>query len=362
MKNNFYVAIMAGGIGSRFWPKSREHYPKQFLDILGTGQTLIQATYERFKAIVPEDHIYIVTGEAYKELVKEQLPTVQDFQIVAEPKRCNTGPCVAYIAHKLSAKDPNATFVVAPSDHLVTDTPTFVEVVQKGLTFAAKNKVLLTLGIKPHRPHTGYGYIQYDDDKQAETGIYEVKTFTEKPSKEIAQTFFESGDFLWNSGIFIWSASTIIRSFAEFQPDVYHIFQEGNDQYNTPAESSFIAKAYEKTKSISIDYAIMEHAKNVLVIPTSFGWSDLGTWLSLWEKHPKDYLNNSLHEGNVVTYDCTDCIVKVPKNKLVVLQGLEQYCVVDTNDVLLVCRMDNDKLIKSITGDIQKRADGKKYL
>lgn len=357
---NNYIAIMAGGIGSRFWPKSRESLPKQFLDILGTGQTLIQATYERFKRIVAEDHIYIITGENYVDLVKEQLPGIQDFQIVAEPARRNTGPCVAYIAHKLYDLNPQANFVVAPSDHLITETEEFARVIQKGLAFANKYDELVTLGIRPTRADTGYGYIQYlDEVSDKGEGVYKVKTFTEKPSFEIAKTLLESGDFLWNAGIFIWSAPSIIRSFERYQSELNDLFVAGYGRYNTAAEADFIVDAYAQCKNISIDYAIMEYADNVCVIPASFGWSDLGTWTSLWEQSERDRLGNAA-KGNVIFYDSTHCLAVGNGKKMIVIQGLEECCIVDTEDVLLICKLADEQKIKEINMDI-KHLKGKVF-
>ncbi len=358
MSNN-YIGIMAGGIGSRFWPQSRQKRPKQFLDILGTGKTLIQSTYERFKKIVPEDHIYIITGQNYVALVKEQLPTIQDHQIIAEPSRRNTGPCVAYMAHKLHALNPQANFVIAPSDHLITEEDVFATAINKALQFANSYDSLVTLGIRPTRPDTGYGYIQYLDNSE-KNEIYRVKTFTEKPSYEIAKTFLESGDFLWNSGIFIWSVGSILAAFAKYQPDINDLFKEGTDLYNTPQETAFIENTYAQCRNISIDYAIMEYANNVFVIPASFGWSDLGTWTSLWEKYPKDYANNSVAD-NVLLYDSAGCMVMAPDKKLVIVQGLEDCCVVDTEDVLLICKLADEQKIKDINAEV-KRIKGKEYL
>ncbi|MGB1241032.1 MAG: mannose-1-phosphate guanylyltransferase [Chitinophagales bacterium] len=359
---NFYVAIMAGGIGSRFWPQSRVHRPKQFLDILGTGKTLIQMTYERFAKIVPEDHIYIITGEMYVEEMKNQLPTIQDFQIVAEPARRNTGPCVAYIAYKLAAINPDATFIVAPSDHLILEPEAFSTQINTALQFAAKEDALVTLGIKPHRPDTGYGYIQYDEDKQ-EGELYKVKTFTEKPNLELAETFLKSGDFLWNSGIFIWNVQRIIHSFRTYAAEISELFEGEGSQtaYNTEEEKAFVEKVYSLCKNISIDYAVMEHAQNVYVLPSSFGWNDLGTWTSLWENHEKDYFGNAIEGENVMVYNTQNCVVTAPKGKMVVVQGLEGYCVVDTEDVLMICRMKDEQKIKQINADI-KKTKGTQYL
>ncbi|MEZ4886792.1 MAG: mannose-1-phosphate guanylyltransferase [Chitinophagales bacterium] len=360
--NNFYVAIMAGGIGSRFWPQSRVHRPKQFLDILGTGKTLIQMTYERFAKIVPEDHIYIITGEMYVEEMKKQLPTIQDFQIVAEPARRNTGPCVAYIAYKLAAINPNATFIVAPSDHLILEADAFAAHIHKALNFAANKDALVTLGIKPHRPDTGYGYIQYDEDKQVDE-LYKVKTFTEKPNLELAEAFLKSGDFLWNSGIFIWHVQHIIASFRNYASEINELFEVGVKEavYNTDKETDFVHKTYSLCKNISIDYAVMEHAENVYVLPSSFGWNDLGTWTSLWENHDKDYFGNAVEGENVMLYDTQNCVVMAPNQKMVVLQGVKGLCVVDTEDVLMICKMKDEQKIKQINADI-KDTKGTLYL
>lgn len=354
--SNFYVAIMAGGIGSRFWPQSRVHRPKQFLDILGTGKTLIQMTYERFTKIVPESHIYIITGEMYVEEMKNQLPTIQDFQIVAEPARRNTGPCVAYIAYKLAAINPKATFIVAPSDHLILEHEAFSNCIYTALDFAESQDALVTLGIKPHRPDTGYGYIQYLDDEPSGE-LYKVKTFTEKPNLELAQAFLKSGDFLWNSGIFIWNVQQIIAAFRNHAGEISELFEVENPSeiYNTDKETEFVHKAYSLCKNISIDYAIMEHAENVHVLPSSFGWNDLGTWTSLWENHEKDYFDNAVEGENVMVYDTQNCVIMTNSNdKMIVVQGLEGYCVVDTEDVLMICRMKDEQKIKQINNDIKK--------
>ncbi len=353
MKNR-YVAIMAGGIGSRFWPKSRKNYPKQFLDILGTGETLIQTTYKRFQKLVPEENIFIVTGTDYVSLIKEQIPTINDRQILAEPARRNTAPCIAYMASKLAAIDPDATFVVAPSDHLITEQAHFLEILESALGFAYRSDTMVTLGIKPHTPHTGYGYIQYDLDGSSQDNVFKVKTFTEKPSLEMAKTFVESGEFLWNSGIFVWHVKTIMDAFKEFQPEIYEVFAEGANFYNTDEEDDFVKQAYAQCRSISIDYAIMEHAKNVCVIPSNFGWSDLGTWTSLWERHPKDYLGNAIEGEKVMVYDAENCMVLAPDDKMVILQGLQDYCIIDTKDVLLICRLDQEQRIKDFNTEARR--------
>ena len=351
---NYYVAIMAGGIGSRFWPESRENNPKQFLDILNIGKTLLQSTYDRFVQFIPEDHIFIITSNQYIPLVKEQLPQIQQFQIIAEPERKNTAPCILFTANKIAALNPNATFIVAPSDHHITDTDVFNEVLLNAMDFAAHSNTLVTLGITPTRPHTGYGYIQFDEGV-GKNGVYKVKTFVEKPPFDLAKTFVESGDFLWNSGIFIWNAKSILESFQLIQPEMYEVFEEGVGFYNTFEEGEFIAQAYKRCLATSIDYAIMEHAQNVYVLPASFGWSDLGTWSSLWEKHKKDQKNNALSGENVMIYDSDHNLVRISGDKLVIIQGLSGFCIIDTGDVLLICRIEDEQKIKDINKDVVEK-------
>ena len=352
MQQNRYVVIMAGGIGTRFWPQSREHFPKQFLDILGIGKTFIQSTYERFLTLVPEKNIYVVTGAEFTDLLKQQIPSISDTQIVAEPMRRNTGPCVAYMAHKLLNKDPNAVFVVAPSDHLITETDRFAETIEKAFDFAEQHEALLTLGITPTLPHTGYGYIQYDENK-VDGDAYKVKLFTEKPNIELAQQFVESGEFLWNSGMFIGSAKELVKAFKQYAPNINDCFDE-KDVYNTPNEAKFIADAYSHCISKSIDYAIMEHANNVYVIPASFGWSDLGTWLSLWELQPKDK-NRNVVMGNALLYDTNNSLIVAPPNKLVVVEGLEDYCVIDTPDALIITKIEGETKFRDMHIDIKQQ-------
>lgn len=348
------MVIMAGGIGSRFWPKSRVKYPKQFLDILSTGKSLIQMTYERFLDICPKENILVVTNDIYTDIVKEQLPELQDHQILGEPSRRNTAPCVAYAAEKIAALNPNATMVVAPSDHLIVDNKGFDKTITKALEFAAQNEALVTLGMVPTRPDTGYGYIQYHDSK-VNGELFRVKTFTEKPTLEIARKFLKSGDFLWNSGIFVWSVRSILYAFQKHLPEVYDLFREGEGRYNTETEKAFIEKTYSQCKNISIDYGIMEKADNVYVIPSDFGWSDLGTWESLYQHYEHDYLGNAVAGDNVMVTDAKNCMVMAPDDKLVVLQGLDAYCVIDTGDVLLICERDKEQEIKQITADVKKQ-------
>jgi mannose-1-phosphate guanylyltransferase len=355
-----YVAIMAGGIGSRFWPMSRTAYPKQFLDVLNTGKTLIQWTYERYTQFIPAENIYIVTSEEYVSIVEKQLPNLPKENILAEPSKKNTAPCIAYISFKLAQKDPQATFVVAPSDHLILEQENFQKIVEQSLDFVSNIKALATLGIKPTNPNTGYGYIQYEG-LEVSKGVYKVKTFTEKPTVEIAASFLASGDFLWNAGIFAWKASTIIAAFEKYQPEMFELFDGEKANFNTASEKQSIQKIYPQCVNISIDIAIMEKADNVYVIPTSFGWSDLGTWNSAYEAMEKDYFANAVASDNVIVIDATKCMINAPKDKLVVVQGLDDFIVVDTKDVLLICSKEKEQSIKEYVAEV-KRHKGDKYI
>jgi mannose-1-phosphate guanylyltransferase len=355
-----YVAIMAGGIGSRFWPMSRTAYPKQFLDVLNTGKTLIQWTYERYTQFIPAENIYIVTSEEYVSIVEKQLPNLPKENILAEPSKKNTAPCIAYISFKLAQKDPQATFVVAPSDHLILEQENFQKIVEQSLDFVSNIKALATLGIKPTNPNTGYGYIQYEG-LEVSKGVYKVKTFTEKPTVEIAESFIASGDFLWNAGIFAWKASTIIAAFEKYQPEMFELFDGEKANFNTTAEKQSIQKIYPQCVNISIDIAIMEKADNVYVIPASFGWSDLGTWNSAYDAMEKDYFANAVASDNVIVIDATKCMINAPKDKLVVVQGLDDFIVVDTKDVLLICSKEKEQSIKEYVAEV-KRHKGDKYI
>ncbi len=360
MNQHHYVCIMAGGIGSRFWPMSRTKLPKQFLDILNTGETLLQSTFKRFAAFIPEKNIFIVTSTDYTELVKEQLPQALEANILSEPSRKNTAPCVAYMAYKLMQSDPKAAFIVAPSDHLILDQTGFVKVCLEALNFINKHSALLTLGIQPTHPNTGYGYIQYE--QQAVTSnVYEVKIFTEKPTLELAKTFLASGDFLWNAGIFVWQAKHIIAAFEKYLPEIAEVFAAEKEQFNTAYEQAAIERIYPQCVNISIDYGIMEKADNVYIIPSSFGWSDLGTWNSAYENMDKDYLGNAVTGKQVMVIDATRNMVHTDDNKLVVLQGLEDFIIVDTKDVLLICKREKEQEIKEFTAEI-KRNKGEKFL
>ena len=355
-----YVAIMAGGIGSRFWPMSRTAYPKQFLDVLNTGKTLIQWTYERYTQFIPAENIYIVTSEEYVSIVEKQLPNLPKENILAEPSKKNTAACIAYISFKLAQKDPQATFVVAPSDHLILEQENFQKIVEQALDFVSNIKALATLGIKPTNPNTGYGYIQYEG-LEVSKGVYKVKTFTEKPTQEIAASFLASGDFLWNAGIFAWKASTIIAAFEKYQPEMFELFDGEKANFNTASEKKSIQKIYPQCVNISIDIAIMEKADNVYVIPASFGWSDLGTWNSAYENMEKDYFANAVASDNVIVIDATKCMINAPKDKLVVVQGLDDFIVVDTKDVLLICSKEKEQSIKEYVAEV-KRHKGDKYI
>ncbi|TDO03739.1 mannose-1-phosphate guanylyltransferase [Sunxiuqinia elliptica] len=354
MENNFCI-IMAGGIGSRFWPMSKSTMPKQFLDILGTGRTFIQMTLDRFKHICPVENIYVVTSVAYKELVMEQLPELDEHQVLLEPLRRNTAPCVAYASYKIKTINPKANIIVAPSDHLIVKGDDFVKEINKGIDYAKNNQVLVTLGITPSRPETGYGYIQIDGqaDYKDYENLYKVKTFTEKPNKEMAEVFVSSGEFFWNSGIFIWSLDTILNAFETHLEDVSSLFKKGEKLYGTDDEVHFINKTYSECQNISLDYGIMEKADNVYVLCADFGWSDLGTWGSLYENSDKDEHKNSISGGEVFTYQTQNCIVNLPKDKLVVLQGLDGYIVVESDNTLLICKKEDEQQIRQFVSDVK---------
>jgi len=359
MNNNTYVAIMAGGIGSRFWPASRVQRPKQFLDILGVGKSLIQLTCDRFLKVCPKENIFIVTNRSYKDLVKEHLPFLTDNQILCEPSRNNTAPCVAYTAFKLKSLNPKATFIVAPSDHVILKENAFVDKINQAVSFATTNDALLTLGISPTRPDTGYGYIKFEENN--EKGVHKVERFTEKPDLDTARLFLASGRYLWNAGIFIWNVESVLKAFEKYTPEIHKILGAGNGVYNTPAEQAFIDKAYPTTPSISIDYALMEKADNVYTIPSEFGWSDLGTWGSLHAENEKDEAGNVINGNQVVTMNTSNCLVRVPKEKLVVVKDLDDYIIVDEGDVLLIYPKSKEQEIKAVTGQI-KTEKGEVYL
>lgn len=363
MKHN-YCVIMAGGVGSRFWPMSRSVHPKQFIDVLGIGKSLLQQTYERYAhKLCPPENILVVTHASYKDMVKKQLPEILDENILCEPLRKNTAPCIAYASYKIAKKDPKALVVVAPSDHLILKDKTFGKAIKACYEKAASEDCLITMGIRPMRPDTGYGYIQYVESKVKEKDprIKKVKTFTEKPDLEMAQFFLQSGDFLWNSGIFTWSISSIIKAMEKYMPEEAALFREGKDAYNTPAEKKYIEKVYEQCKNISIDYGVMEKADNVYVRSSAIGWSDLGTWGSLYQHMEKDKDKNAVVGKNVMLYQSKGCIVHVPKNKLVVMEGLEDYIVVESEDILLICKKQDEQQIRNFVNEVKARK-GEKFV
>lgn len=354
-----YVAIMAGGIGSRFWPGSRVSRPKQFLDILGVGKSLIRLTFERFLKVCPKENIFIVTNKMYKDLVKEHLPELTDNQILCEPSRNNTAPCVAYTCFKLENLEPDANIIIAPSDHIILDETNFTKTVNHGLDFVSNNEALLTLGIQPSHPNTGYGYINYA--KANDNGVHKVLQFTEKPNLETAEKFVADGNYLWNAGIFIWNAKTILKSFKQNATEIYDILEKGKSAYNTVDEQAFIDEAYPTTPSISVDYAIMEKADNVYTIPSEFGWSDLGTWGSLFIESDKDEANNAINGNEVHTEDVTNCLIRMPKDKLLVAKGLDDYIIIDEGDALLIYPKSKEQEIKKVVSNIGKQG-GEKFL
>lgn len=359
-KNNNFCVIMAGGIGSRFWPLSRVVKPKQFLDILGVGRTFLQQTYDRFSEIIPRENFLVVTNTKYKDLVLQQLPELTEDQILLEPLRRNTAPCLAYAVYKIRSINPDAILVVAPSDHIILKEEQFIRQVNNGLNFAKSNNALLTLGVKPNRPETGYGYIQIKKKKIFSDleNLYKVKTFTEKPDELMAQVFVDSGEFFWNSGIFIWKLSVIIEAFETHLQNVSGLFEKGIKLYNTKDEEAFIKKTYSECQGISIDYGIMEKAKNVYVLTVDFGWSDLGTWGSLYENKDKDKEGNVISGDNILTYDTKNCIVNISNKKVAVLQGLDGYIVAESNDTLMICRKEDEQQIKKFVTDVKiKKGD-----
>jgi mannose-1-phosphate guanylyltransferase len=359
MPANYYIAIMAGGVGSRFWPQSRSHCPKQFLDILGIGKTLLQLTVARFEQLVPLDKILIVTNAQYADLVRQQLPQLAEWQILCEPSRNNTAPCIAYTAFRLQAIDPKATFVVAPSDHIIMKEEAFIGKIRTALEYASQNPVLLTLGIQPTRPDTGYGYIHYElpTAQSANPSVCKVNRFCEKPNLETAQAFVASGEYLWNAGIFVWNVQTILEALARYSPEVFQLFQKGQGLYNTPKEAAFIQTHYPQSPNISIDYAVMETAENIHTLPADIGWSDLGTWASLYEELPKDEHQNALSvtdKSLIISQDCTQTLIKVPADKLVVVRGLDNFIVVDTPNALLIYPKNQEQEIKKVVQQIKQ--------
>ncbi|HKM93058.1 MAG TPA: mannose-1-phosphate guanylyltransferase [Prolixibacteraceae bacterium] len=353
--NNNYCVIMAGGIGSRFWPLSKTSSPKQFLDILGTGETLIQQTYRRLLKICKPENFLIVTNRDYREQVLEQLPNLTEEQILCEPLRRNTAPCIAYASYKIKTKNPEANIIVAPSDHLITKEDDFILQLKNGLKFVSENDALLTLGIKPSRPETGYGYIQINDKVAFEgvNNLHKVKTFTEKPDLKMAKVFVESGEFFWNSGIFLWSLKSINKAFEKYLPDVNELFVKGEKYFYTNSEAAFLNKTYSECRNISIDYGLMEKADNVYVLTADFGWTDLGTWGSLWDNSTKDENGNAVTGKDIRLYDSKNCIVNSSGDKLIVVQGLEDFIVAQSNNTIMICKKEDEQHIRQIVNDVK---------
>lgn len=355
--NQTHILIMAGGVGSRFWPKSRNHFPKQFIDILGLGKSLLQLTYERFLKICPNEQIFILTNADYAGLIKEQLPSILEHNILLEPSRNNTAPCIAYASYKIAKTNPQANIVVAPSDHLILKEEEFLNKVSQALAYTAENESLLTLGISPTRPDTGYGYIKFEKEQGArskEQGeeIKKVTAFMEKPSLDKAKRYIESGDFVWNAGIFIWSANAIKNAFEKYAPEIATLFEKGNSAYNTADEKDFINASYPSSPNISIDYAILEKADNVYTIPADIGWSDLGTWASLHSVAEKDENNNAISCAHLNISETQECLIQLPAGKAAVIKGLSNYIVVDDGKVLLIYPKSDEQEIKQIAGQM----------
>jgi mannose-1-phosphate guanylyltransferase len=352
MDKNTFVVIMAGGIGSRFWPYSRDKRPKQFLDVLGTGKSLIRMTWERFSGFCPIENIFVVTNEGYGDLVKEQIPEITEDQVLLEPIRRNTAPCVAYACYKIAQKNPDAVVVIAPSDHAIFKEEAFIRVITSATQAASEGEKLITLGITPTRPETGYGYIQFREGQHGD--IKKVKTFTEKPELSLAEKFIESGDFVWNAGLFVWHVKAIKKAFEKYLPEMDELFTEGQAYYYTSGETGFINSAYTQCKNISIDYGIMEKANNVYVIFGEFGWSDLGSWASLHEIKPKDRSQNVV-DGNVMLYGTSNSLIQGGKDKLIVVQGLDGYLVTECDNVILICKIDDERQFREFVNDVKSK-------
>ena len=353
MNENYYAIIMAGGVGSRFWPVSTPEFPKQFHDMLGTGETLIQKTFSRLSQLIPKENILILTNDKYADIVQEQLPMINNEQIVLEPEMRNTAPCILYASMKIKKRNPNALMIVAPSDHWIEDEVQFVANLQRSFDICDHDNVLMTLGILPTFANTGYGYIEFDklDSRQ----VKKVVQFREKPDYATAKKFIQSRNFLWNSGIFIWSVSSILDAFEKFQPVMFNLFNEGFDKLNTEAEADFVAENYGKSENISIDYAVMENAKNVFVLPATFDWNDLGTWGSLYDKLPKDANENAVVNATIVIENASNNIVRTNSGKKVVIDGLNDYIIVDEDDVLLIYPKKKEQDIKQIVAKINAK-------
>ena len=352
MNNNYYAILMAGGVGSRFWPVSTTDFPKQFHDMLGSGETLIQKTFARLSKLIPTENILILTNERYNDLVLQQLPMVKSEQVLLEPAMRNTAPCILYASLKIKKQNPNAIMVVAPSDHWIEDEVAFTNDLQQCFDFCQDRNALMTLGIQPTFPNTGFGYIEFD--KADANPIKKVNQFREKPDYETAKSFLEAGNFLWNGGIFIWSAQSVTAAFEKFQPQMNALFQKGLDSYNTAQEKQFILDHYAQAENISIDYAVLEKADNVYVLPATFDWNDLGTWGSLHEKLDKDHQNNAVVNATVILENASNNIIRSNAQKLVVIDGLDDYIIVDNDNVLMIYPKSKEQDIKRITAMADK--------
>ena len=358
MNKNYYAILMAGGVGSRFWPLSTQEFPKQFHDMLGTGETLIQKTFSRLSHIIPKENIFILTNERYNDLVFEQLPEVTKRQVVLEPAMRNTAPCILYASLKIQKLNPDAVMIVAPSDHWIEDETAFTQNVQQAFQFCEQNDALMTLGIKPTFPNTGYGYIECGN--ASAENISEVIQFREKPDYNTAKQFLAQGNFLWNAGIFMWSASSVINAFKDNQPELFQHFNKGMELYNTDAEAKFIEENYAKAENISVDYAIMESSKNVYVIPATFDWNDLGTWGSLYDKLDKDQNQNAVVNAKTLVEDASGNMIRTAKEKVVVVDGLNDYIIVDKDEVLLIFTKTKEQDIKKVLQNV-KNTFGEHY-
>ena len=352
MQNNYYAVIMAGGVGSRFWPLSTKKFPKQFHDMLGTGESLLQITFKRLSKIIPQKNILIATNLRYKELVMSQLDGIDEQQLLLEPVMRNTAPCILYAALKIKQKDPEAIMIVAPSDHWIDNEEEFILNIKTSFDYCAENDILMTLGIQPTSPNTGYGYIEFE---KTTNNIKKVNQFTEKPDLEAATHFIKNGNYLWNAGIFIWSVKSIINAFEKYLPEMNTLFCEGVHVYNTEFEDDFIKDNYALAENISIDYGIMQNALNIYTLPVEFGWNDLGTWNSLYEKLNKDHDQNAVVNAKTIFRNASNNMIRTVKNKHVIIQGLNDFIVIEKDDVLLICPKTSEQEIKQIVAEVKEQ-------
>lgn len=352
MTNNNNLVIMAGGVGSRFWPMSTAEKPKQFIDVLGVGKSLLQLTAERFAGVCKRENIYVVTNKSYVDIVKEQLPDIPEENILCEPCRRNTAPCIAYVSWKIKAKNPKANIVVTPSDHIVMNVKEFERVISECMNFTANTDAIVTLGIKPSRPETGYGYIQADlaSNSLRNKEVYRVDAFKEKPDLQTAKQYIQKNYFFWNAGIFIWNVNTIVNAFRIYQPGIAKIFESMNGVYGTDKEQDTIDVKFPECENISVDYAIMEKADEIFVCPADFGWSDLGTWGSLLTQTKRDLYGNSCIGNDITVFETTNCMIHTVQEKKVVVQGLDGYIVAENDDTLLICKLSEEQRIKQFSG------------